>query len=78
MLKFENVATPLTGVAVNVPASVPADGLVPIAIVTGFVAVVTTLPCASSTLTATAGVMELPAATLLGCVVNANLAGGPI
>jgi hypothetical protein len=48
------------------------------AIVTWFVAVVTTLPCASSTLTTTAGVIELPAAALEGCTVKASFAGGPM
>ena len=76
MLKFENVATPATAAAVAVPVSVPLDGVVPMAIVTWFVAVVTTLPCASSMLTVTAGVIMPPADALLGCVANANFAGG--
>ena len=44
MLKFENVATPATAFTVSVPDSVPLDGLVPIAIVTGSVDVVTVVP----------------------------------
>src|SRR5579864_5202875 len=78
MLKFENVATPATAAAVAVPLRVPLDGFVPMAIVTWFVAVVTTLPCASSMLTVTAGVIMPPADALLGCVANANFAGGPM
>src|SRR5450631_3243631 len=77
MLRFENVATPATALAVAVPLSVPLDGFVPMAIVIAFVAVVTTLPCASSTVTVTAGVIELPAATFVGCCVNTSFAAAP-
>src|SRR5258708_16158625 len=76
MLSFEKVATPATAVAVAVPLSVPPDGFVPMAIVTWFVAVGTTLPDASSMLTVT--VIEPLAATLPGCTVNASFAGGPM
>jgi hypothetical protein len=75
MLRFEKVATPATAFAVAVPESVPVPGLVPIAIVIAFVAVVTTFPDPSSTLTCTAGVIEVFIATLEGCTVKANLAG---
>src|SRR5580692_1729924 len=77
MLSVENVATPLTALAVIVPASVPLDGFVPMAIVTWFVAPLTRLPVESSTDTWTAGDIELPAATLPGWTVNASFAGGP-
>ena len=58
MLRVENVATPATAFACAVPLSVPLDGFVPMAIVTWFVAVGTTMPAASSMLTVTAGAME--------------------
>src|SRR5260370_16792914 len=51
MLRFENVATPLEALTVNVPPSVPLDGFVPMAIVIGFVAEVTSLPLVSSMVT---------------------------
>ena len=76
MLRLEKVATPLTAVACAVPLNVPADGFVPMAMVIWFVAVVTTLPCASSMLTVIAGAIELPAAALPGCTVIASFAGG--
>jgi hypothetical protein len=77
MLNVENVATPLTAGAVRVPPRIPLDGFVPIAIVIELVAELTGLPAASSTVTLTAGVIELPAVTLLGCTVNASFAGTP-
>src|ERR1700719_3969740 len=80
MLRAENVATPATAFACAVPLNVPLDGFVPMAIVIWLVAaapVVTTLPRASSTLTATAAVIEAPAATLLGCTVNASFVAAP-
>ncbi len=59
------------------PDSVPELGLVPMARVTVLVAVVTTLPPASSTATA-GGVANLsPATALPGCVVKATWLGGP-
>jgi hypothetical protein len=78
MLRFENVATPFTAFTVVVPESVPVDGLVPMAMVTAFVAVVTTFPEESSILTCTAGAIEEPAATAEGCTVNATFAGGGV
>ena len=77
MLRFENVATPATAFTSAVPPNVPIDGFVPMAIVIWFVAVVTTFPAASSTLTWTAGVIEFPAPTRLGCTVNASLVAAP-
>ena len=47
MLRFENVAMPLTAATVTVPASVPLPGLVPMASVMLVVALVTVFSCAS-------------------------------
>ena len=76
-LKDENVATPFTGVAVSVPASVPLAGLLLIAMDTALVAVVTMLPEPSSMVTATAGVIDTPAPTFEGCTVNTSFAAVP-
>ena len=43
-----------------------------------FAAVGTTLPAASCTATATAGVIAAPATALLGCTTNANFSGAPV
>jgi hypothetical protein len=77
MLRVENVATPATALTVAVPDNVPPPGLVPMAIVTEFVAVGTKFPKASSTLTCTAGAIAAPAVTFVGWTVNANVAGFP-
>lgn len=66
MLRFEKVATPPTAFTVVVPPSVPLPGLFPMAMVTAAVEVVTVLPFASSTITVTAGAMEVPAAAIEG------------
>jgi hypothetical protein len=76
MAKFENVATPFTAFCVSVPARTPpGPALFAMAMVTALFAVVTTFPDESSTLTCTAGVIEAPTATLVGCTVNATFAG---
>src|SRR5579872_5655606 len=62
----------------SVPLSVPLPGLLPIAMVMGSVFDVTTFPAASSTLTVTAGVMEAPAAVLVGCWPNTSCVAVPI
>ena len=77
MLKVGNVATPATAFTVAVPPSVPPPGFVPMAMVTGLVAVVTTFPCESSMVTWTAGEIEAPAATLLGWTVIMSFAAPP-
>src|SRR5690242_6100179 len=77
MLRLENVATPATAAAVAVPESVPLAGLVPIAMVMLFVAVVTVLPDASCTVTLTAGAIEAPAVVLPGWTVKASLDAVP-
>jgi hypothetical protein len=55
MERLENVAVPLTAVTVVVPESVPEPGLVPMAMVTDALEVVTTLPDESSIVTTTDG-----------------------
>ena len=77
MLKVENVATPAEANIVVVPDNVPPPGLVPIATVTLAVELVTVLAKASCTVTWTAGVIEVPAIVLLGCVVITNWDAAP-
>jgi hypothetical protein len=77
MLRVENVATPLEAATDSVPASVPPDGFVPIAMVIELLADVTVFPNESSTVTVTDGVIELPAVTLVGCTENASLFAAP-
>src|SRR5438034_471186 len=77
MLRFENVATPFTGVAVFVPASVPPLGLAPSAMVIGLPKVATVTPASSCAATGTAGEIVLPAVVLVGSTVDARwVAGG--
>src|SRR5882762_6141155 len=75
MLRFENVAMPFAALAVSVPASVPLDGFVPMAMATALVAVVTGLPEASSIVPCT--VIAAPAATFVGCTLNTSFAAAP-
>ena len=56
----------------------PPVGLVAIAIVMEFVAVVTVLPWASWTVTCTAGAIVMPADVFAGWTVNANFAAVPL
>ena len=64
----------MTAGTVNVPPSTPpGPALFPMAMVTGFVALATTAPVESSTLTCTGGVIEAVTATLVGCTVKASL-----
>src|SRR5687768_12482592 len=72
MRRFEKVATPAAAATVGAPLSVPAPGLVPIAIVTLPVNPVAVLPCASRAVTRTAGALATPAVALLGWTVNAS------
>jgi hypothetical protein len=73
MVRLLKVATPFCGVSVNVPARpVPPTR----ASVTGFVAVVITLPLPSSTDTWTAGVIIAPVDPFEGCCKKASFAGG--
>jgi len=68
-----NVATPFAAVlAVVVPDSVP-PGFVPIVTVTDLPATGTASPAASLTVTATAGLMAVPALVFDGCPVNSSL-----
>ena len=66
------VAMPPTAATVVVPLSVPAEGLVPMAMVTLDVSLVTRLPNLSSTSTVTAGLIAAPATVLLGCPPKAR------
>src|SRR5690348_11381414 len=61
MLRSENVAKPLTAVTVKVPLNVAAGEPGPIAIVIGFVAVVTVFLLRSCTATTTGGEIVTPA-----------------
>src|SRR5438552_17287332 len=62
-----NVATPVTAATVVVPERVPLPGFAPSATVTLPVKPVAVLPCPSSAVTCTAGVIAAPATVLLGC-----------
>src|SRR2546427_7881704 len=77
MLRLLNVARPLEASTGFVPDKVPLFGLVPIARVMLFEALVTRLPPASRTSTWTAGVIVAPATVLDGCTRNASFAAGP-
>src|SRR4051812_32146053 len=72
MFSPAKLATPLEALTVAVPDSVPLLGFVPIATVTLAVLVGTVLPNVSWTLTAGDGVIELPEAAFVGCVVKAR------
>src|SRR5438445_13507868 len=77
MLRVENVATPLAAATVVVPARAPPPGFVPIAAVTLPLNPVAVLPCASWTVTCTAGVIAAPAVVLVGWTVNPSWLAGP-
>src|SRR5437016_12345644 len=77
MLRVENVATPATAATVVVPARAPPPGFVPIAAVTLPLNPVAVLPCASWTVTCTAGVIVAPAVVLVGCTVNTSWLAAP-
>src|SRR2546426_254813 len=76
MLRVENVATPLAAATVVVPARAPPPGFVPIAAVTLPLNPVAVLPCASWTVTCTAGVIVAPAVVLVGCTVKMSCVVG--
>src|SRR5438874_11427239 len=78
MLRVENVATPLAAATVVVPAKAPPPGFVPIAAVTLPLNPVAVLPCASWTVTCTAGVIVAPAVVLVGCTVKMSCLAGPV
>ena len=77
MDKLLNVATPFTAATVVVPLRVPLLGFVPIAMVIEAALVVTKLPFASCTCTATAGVIACVAVVLEGCWLKASLDAAP-
>src|SRR5713226_8655758 len=76
MIKFANTATPLVALTVGVPDSLPALGLVAIAIAMLLVAEGTVFPKPSVTVTCTAGAIAPPATTLVGCTANASRDAG--
>src|SRR5256885_10746821 len=75
MERVANVATPATADTVVVPDSVPPLGLVPIATVMLAVEVVAVLPNASCTATCTAGVIDAPAISVVGCALKTTRFG---
>ncbi len=77
MLRLENVATPATAATVVVPERVPPPGFVAIATVTFPANAVAVLPCPSSAVNRTAGVIAAPAVALLGCTVKARCVAVP-
>ncbi len=77
MLRSAKLATPLTALRTRVPVSLPPDGLVPMATVIRFVAVVTVFPSVSWIAACTAGVIVTPTTVGPGWTVNATLAAAP-
>src|SRR5438094_7224094 len=77
MLRFANVAMPFTAATLVVPESVPPPGFAPSATVTVPVNPVAVFPCASCAVTCTAGVIDVPAAVLVGCTENTKCAPMP-
>src|SRR5437016_3532552 len=77
MLSPGSVATPVTAGTVLVPASFPYPTLFRSATVTLPAKPVAVFPCPSSAVTCTAGVMDAPAAVLVGCTVNASWVAVP-
>src|SRR5688572_21131421 len=75
MIRLPNVATPEAAATVSVPERTPADGFVPIAIVTSPVNPVATLSNASYAVTTTGGAMGEPAIASGGCTVNRTCVG---
>src|SRR5438034_1193882 len=77
MERSPRVATPLTADTVVLPESVPPDGLLPSATVTGPVKVGTALPSASCAATFTAGAIWWPAVVVAGGTVNTRWVAAP-
>src|SRR5947207_13166215 len=77
MERSPRVATPLTADTVVLPESVPPDGLLPSATVTGPVKVGTALPSASCAATFTAGAIWWPAVVVPGWTANERRVAGP-
>ena len=71
------VATPLTALTVVVPLRLPPLGFVPIATVIDAVLLVTVFPRPSTTFTATAGLMLLPAIEFVGGWLKASAVAVP-
>src|SRR2546430_6820552 len=72
-----NVATPATAATVVVPERVPLPGFAPSATVTLPVKAGSVLPSASSAVTCTAGVIDAPAAVLVGWTLNTSCVAVP-
>ena len=72
-----NVATPLVALSETVPESVPPPGFVPIARLINALLDVTVFPPASWTVTVTAGLIALPATTVVGCWLYTTFVAGP-
>src|SRR5205809_1078880 len=72
-----NVATPATAATVVVPERVPLPGFAPSATVTLPVKAGSVLPSASSAVTCKAGVIDAPAAVLVGWTVNISCVAVP-
>ena len=72
MLRPGNVATPATAAMLFVPESVPPPGFTAIDIVTVPVKAVTVFPAPSWAEICTAGLMLIPAVSVVGCCVNTS------
>src|SRR2546425_11643801 len=77
MLSPGNVATPATAATVVVPERVPLPGFAPSATVTLPVKAGSVLPSASSAVTCRAGVIDAPAAGLVGRPVDTSCGARP-
>src|SRR5436190_1448881 len=78
MIRLENVATPPTALTVSVPPKVPLDFFHAVAGIRGH-CVTGVQTCALPIfVTTTAGVIDAPAVTLVGCTVNASFDAVPV
>src|SRR5437773_1605171 len=77
MLSLANLATPATPATVAVPERVPLPGLQPSPHLAPPRRPAEVFPCPSSAVTCTAGVMDAPAAVLVGSIVNASCVAAP-
>ena len=74
-LKLAKLAIPLTEFFVTVPPNVLLPGLLPMAIVTALVALVTIFPASSRRATSTVGEIDAPAVVFVGCTTNPSFVG---
>src|SRR5207247_10394370 len=77
MLSPGNVATPATAATVVVPERVPLPGFAPSATVTLPVKPVAVFPCPARAVAGRAGVIDAPAAGLVGCTANTSCVAVP-